>query len=69
MAKRRAKRIADRRIKGKISEEERLLLTLIADVIAQIAIREMDTAEEIEINSEPLNKPGAKVMKTKKQKS
>ena len=45
MIKRKAKRIADRHVKG-ISEEEQPLLTLIAGIIAEIAIRIMNEDEE-----------------------
>ena len=38
--------MADRRVKGEISEEERPLLTLIANVIAQIAVREMSSGKK-----------------------
>ncbi len=48
MAKRRAKRIVDRKIKDEISEGEKPALTLIANIIAQIALREMNRDEEIE---------------------
>ncbi|ETZ23371.1 hypothetical protein [Pedobacter sp. V48] len=48
MAKRRAKRIADQKVKGEISEEEKPALTLIANIIAQIAVSEMARVEEIE---------------------
>lgn len=68
MAKRRAKRIADRKVKGEISEEERPLLTLIANVIAQIAIREMSSSEEIENNHELLDKTSSSKIKTRKLK-
>lgn len=68
MAKRRAKRIADRKVKEEISEEERPLLTLIASVIAQIAMREMDVTEEFETNNKLFNKKSSTVIKARKQK-
>ena len=68
MAKRRAKRIADRKVKDQISEEEKPVLTLIANIIAQIAIREMDRDEEIASNNDSSYKSSSSSIKTKKKK-
>jgi hypothetical protein len=64
---RRAKRIAERKFKGEISEEERPLLTLIANIIAQIAISEMNRDEEIEHSYDTSSKSSSSPKKTKKK--
>ena len=69
MAKRRARRMADSKVREEISEQERPLLTLIASVIAQIAMREMGINEEFETNDKLFNKTSSTVMKARKQKS
>jgi hypothetical protein len=50
MKKRRAKRISDRNINYEISEEERSFLTLVAEIIAQIVLKELDEEEEPNTN-------------------
>ena len=68
MDKRRAKRIADRRIKNEVSAEEKPLLTLIANIIVEIAIIEMNRDEEIESSYDLLNKTSSSSIKTKRKK-
>lgn len=60
--------MADRRVKGEISEEERPLLMLIANVIAQIAIGAMNSSEEIENYYKVLDKTSSSKIKTRKPK-
>ena len=48
----RAKRIVNRKVKDEISGEEKPLLSIIANIIAQIAIREIDCDEETESNND-----------------
>ena len=45
MKKRRAKRISDRNVNYEISEEERPFLTLVAEIIAQIVLKQLDEEE------------------------
>jgi len=68
MEKRRAKRIVDRKVKNEDSEEEKPLLTLIARIIAEIAIVEMDRDEDIKDGHSPLNKPSPSLIKTETKK-
>jgi hypothetical protein len=63
MAKRRAKRIVDRKVKGEISEEEKPILTLIANIIAQIAVIEMAHVEEIERSYDTSSRPSSSPIK------
>lgn len=51
-----------------ISEEEKPLLTLIANIIAEIAIVEMNRDEEMEDSIDPLNKTSSSSIKTKRKK-
>lgn len=68
MEKRRAKRIVDRKVKNEVSEEEKPLLTLIAKIIAEIAIVEMDRDEEIKDGRNPLNKTSPSLIKAETKK-
>jgi hypothetical protein len=69
MEKRRAKRIADRKVKNEVSEEEKPLLTLIANIIAEIAITEMNRDDEIGSSHNSLNKTCSSTIKTKRKKN
>ena len=68
MKKRRAKRVVDRKVKNEVSEKEKPLLTLIAKIIAEIAIVEMNRDEEMEDGSHPSNITGSFSIKTKRKK-
>lgn len=68
MEKRQARRIADRKVKNEVSEEEKPLLTLIAKIIAEIAIVEMNRNEDMEDSSYPSNNTGSSSIKTKRKK-
>ena len=68
MEKRRAKGIVDRKVKNGVSEEEKPLLTLIAKIIAELAIVEMNRDEEMEDSSHPSNNSGSSLIKTKRNK-
>jgi cell division protein FtsL len=65
--KRKAKRIADRQVKG-VSEEEQPLLTLIAGIIAEIAIRIMNEDEELTKSDNLSNRSRISPPKPKRKK-
>lgn len=66
--KRRAKRIVDRKSKNEVSEEERSLLTLVAKIIVEIAIIEMDRDEVIKDGRNSLNKTSLSLIKSETKK-
>ena len=68
MKKRRAKRIVDRKVKNEVSEEEKPFLTLIAKIITEIAIVEMDRDEEIKDSRKPSNKTSPSLIKSEMKK-
>jgi len=68
MIKRKAKRIADRQLKG-ISEWEQPLLTLIAGIIAEIAIRIMNEDQDLTKSDNLSNRSRIKPSKSKRKKS
>ncbi|MBB6269698.1 hypothetical protein HDF26_000125 [Pedobacter cryoconitis] len=50
MKKRRAKRISDRNVNYEISEEERTFLSLVAEIIAQIVLKQLDEEQDPNTN-------------------
>lgn len=69
MEKRRARRIVDRKAKNEVSEEEKPLLTLMAKIIAEIVIVEMNRNEEMEDGSNSPNNTSSSSTKTKREKN
>ncbi|RVT97307.1 hypothetical protein EOD41_19280 [Mucilaginibacter limnophilus] len=68
MEKRRTRRIVDRKVKNEVSEEEKPLLTLIAKIIAEIAIVEINREEEMRDGSDSPNKTNSSIIKAKMKK-
>jgi len=68
MEKRRARRIADRKVKNEVSEEEKPLLTLIAKIIAEIVIVEMNRDEKMGDGSDSPNKSNSIYQKSENEK-